>query len=98
MPKSIAEAVRDVADYVETQMGLGAFDIIPYIHESADRKREAAAQAEHKVTADALRAFAKRSETEPVLLAGFVSLLQGLPVPDKIKKPAEWAIYDRYGA
>src|ERR1700712_2987620 len=97
MTKSIAEAVWDVADYVETKMGLGAFDIMPGIHERSDRRREADAQAEHKIAADALRAFAKRSESEPVTLVGFVLLLEALPVPDIVRKPAEWAIYDKYG-
>lgn len=96
--KSITAAVRDVADFVETQIGSGLFDIVPGVHERADRERAVAIQAMHKLTADGLRAFALRSETQPVKLSEFVALIKELPVPDKISKPAEWAIYDRYGA
>ena len=95
---SIADAMRAVADYVENEMESGSFDIAPGVHEITDRRRAAALHAEQKTAADALRLFATLSETEPVKLAVFVALLRGLPVPDKIKKPAEWAIYDRYGA
>ena len=90
--------MRAVADYVENEMESGSFDIAPGVHEITDRRRAAALHAEQKTAADALRLFATLSETEPVKLAVFVALLRGLPVPDKIKKPAEWAIYDRYGA
>ncbi len=55
-------------------------------------------QAEHKAAADKLRAFATRSESEAVTLIELVSLLHGLSVPDGVRKPAEWAVYDRYGA
>ena len=98
MTKSIADAVRDVANYVENDMEAGAFDIVPGIHESADRRRAVATHADNKAAADALRSFALRSESEPVTLRAFVALLGGLLVPDRIRKPAEWAIYDRYGA
>jgi hypothetical protein len=96
--KSISEAVRDVADYIEHDMEAGALEIFPGIHESADRRRAVAIQTDNKAVADALRLFAKRSESESVDLSVFVALLGGLMVPDKIRKPAEWAIYDRYGA
>lgn len=96
--ESIADAVRDVADFVENRMGLGLFDIMPGIHERADRERADVTQAGHKLIADALRAFALRTETQPVKLSEFILLIKDLPIPDKIRKPAEWAIYDRYGA
>jgi hypothetical protein len=79
-------------------MGSGVFDIVPNIHASADRKREATWHARLRAAADRLRTFATQSETEPVTFAALVSLLDGLPVPDSVRKPAEWAIYDRYGA
>ena len=93
----IAGAVRDVADYVEEKM-VGAFDIVSGHHPRTEAEREAMLQARHKAAADKLRAFATRSEKEPVTLAEFLSLLHGLSVPDGIRKPAEWAIYDCYGA
>ena len=43
MAKSIRETVLDVADYIETQMRSGAFDIVPGIHQSVEDKREAGA-------------------------------------------------------
>jgi hypothetical protein len=95
--RSIAKAVRDVADYVQEKT-TGAFDIIPERHPSTEAEREAELQVQHKAAADKIRAFAARSETELVTLAEFVSRLHGLSVPDWICKPAEWAIYDRYGA
>ncbi len=95
---SIAKAVRDVADYVQNGIGSAAFDIFPGRHPRTQPERETEIQASLNTVADRLRAFATRSETEPVRLADFVGLLHGLPVPDKICKPAEWAIYDRYGA
>ena len=95
--ESIAKAVRDVADYVQNEIGSSAFDIFPSRHPRTQAEREAELQASLKAVADRLRAFATRSETEPVRLADFVALLHGLQVPDQIGKPAEWAIYDRYG-
>ena len=74
------------------------FDILPGVHESADRKRQVTWDAQQKAAADTLRAFATRSETEPVTIAAFRALLEGLPVPDTVRLPAEWAIYDRYEA
>lgn len=97
MDKSIAGAVRDVADYVQEKM-VGAFDIVPGRHSTTEAEREAELQAQHKSAADKLRAFATLSETEAVTLDELVALLHGLSVPDSIRKPAEWAIYDRYGA
>ena len=94
----IARAVHDVADYVQDKMGSGAFDIFPGSHPRTQAEREARLQSNHKVAADKLRQFASRSETEPVKLAEFETLIYGMPIPDKIRKPAEWAIYDRYGA
>lgn len=97
MAKSIAEAIMDVADYIE-QNQVGADDLVPRIHEVADRRREAAWKAVQKSRADMLRGLAARSETEPVTLSEFTSLISACPVPDPIRLPAEWAIYDRYGA
>ncbi len=96
--KSIAEAVRNVADYVEKKSGWGVFDIVPGIHQKADRERQVTWDAQQKAAGEALRAFATRSETDPVTIAAFRALLEGLPVPDIVRLPAEWAIYDRYGA
>ena len=94
--KSIADTVLDVADYVQEKM-VGAFEY-PGRHARTAAEREADLKAHHKAAADKLRAFATRSETSPVTLTEFTSLLHGLMVPDKIRKPAEWAIYDRFGS
>ncbi len=86
-----------MANFIQEKMG-GTFDIIPSRHPRTEADREADLQAAHRAAADKLRAFATRSEAGPVTLAEFVSLLHGLSVPDSVRKPAEWAIYDLYGA
>jgi hypothetical protein len=95
MAKSIAEAARDVADYIEKK---SVFNVLPGVHESADLKRQAIWEAQQKVAADTIRAFAARSEFEPVTIVAFRALIEALIVPDQVRLPVEWAIYDRYGA
>ena len=94
MSKSIAEAARDVADFIEKK---SVFNIFPGVHESADLKRQATWEAQQKAAANTIRAFAARSESEPVTIVAFRALIEALIVPDPVRLPVEWAIYDRYG-
>jgi hypothetical protein len=38
------------------------------------------------------------AEFEPVTIVAFRALIEALIVPDQVRLPVEWAIYDRYGA